>query len=89
MSFYCRSSDRRADNTAGVAYLELVRAAFTDAIDLKDGDTLRFSQVAWLRPLEFHDAASDIDIQLDPHEPGKSWLFQVLGNDQTLYCRGL
>ncbi|NUA42751.1 Polyketide synthase PksL [Dickeya solani] len=72
----------------GVAYLELVRAAFTDAIDLKDGDTLRFSQVAWLRPLEFHDAASDIDIQLDPHEPGKSWLFQVLGNDQTLYCRG-
>ncbi|MEI7253666.1 SDR family NAD(P)-dependent oxidoreductase [Dickeya dadantii] len=72
----------------GVAYLELVRAAFTDAIDLENVDTIRFSQVTWLRPLEFHDAAADIYIQLDPHEPGTSWLFQVLDNDQTLYCRG-
>ncbi|AIR71679.1 SDR family NAD(P)-dependent oxidoreductase [Dickeya fangzhongdai] len=72
----------------GVAYLELVRAAFTDAIDLKDIDALRFSQVAWLRPLEFHDAATELYIQLDPHEPGKQWLFQILDHDQTLYCRG-
>nr|WP_227983132.1 SDR family NAD(P)-dependent oxidoreductase [Dickeya poaceiphila] len=73
----------------GVACLELVRAAFTDAIDVKDANTLHFTQVSWLRPLEFHDAASDIYIQLDPHEPGKSWLFQVLDNDQTLYCQGM
>ncbi|GAB7260252.1 SDR family NAD(P)-dependent oxidoreductase [Dickeya ananatis] len=73
----------------GVVYLELVRAAFTDAIALNEADALSFAQVAWLKPLEFHDAATDLFIQLDPYQPGKQWLFQVLDSDQTLYCQGM
>ncbi|QIZ51777.1 SDR family NAD(P)-dependent oxidoreductase [Dickeya zeae] len=73
----------------GVVYLELVRAAFTDAIALNEADALSFSQVAWLKPLEFHHAATDLFIQLDPHQPGKQWLFQVIDNDQALYCQGM
>ncbi|RNM07520.1 SDR family NAD(P)-dependent oxidoreductase [Dickeya undicola] len=73
----------------GVVYLELVRAAFTDCIAVKETDAIRFSQVAWLKPLEFHDVATDVFIQLDPHQPGKQWLFQVIDHDQTLYCQGV
>ena len=73
----------------GVMYLELVRAAFTESIDLKDASAVHFSQISWLRPLDFAGVAVSIDIQLDPQSSGEQWLFQVFGGDQTLYCRGL
>lgn len=73
----------------GVMYLELVRAVFSDAIEAKDASALRFSQVAWLRPLASQDAACDIYVQLDPQAASDQWAFQVLGADNTLHCRGL
>jgi polyketide synthase PksN len=77
-----------------VAYLEMVRAAVTEACAAQaEGDTaVRITDVVWLRPLECGDGPVTVQVDLVAAGPdAKEVEFRVTagaGADAPLHCRG-
>ena len=69
----------------GVAYLEMARAAVTQALGLEDAAMLELSQVAWLQPLSVGESQQAVHISLVPETEGRvAYQIYSLNDEQRI-----